>query len=179
MADENSQKPVDGVVTGDAAEASATSRPIITKGKQLAQDPMISGKTEGETTPQANKDIGTTIKKKIQPLSPPTPSNDSEPEDSSSQDEANASTSNSEAEVNVLAGQVETKNEKQAELSKQDEQANQIHNLISERKYFLPIKSAKKTRKARAILVILLLLCGLGGAYYYAASTGVIPEMTL
>ncbi len=171
-----------------------TARPVIVGHKSvLKQDPMVNSVTTQESTDDkpADKPL-TSHSEKI--ITPPTsdepaagddtskaeaPEEEKKPDDlpeekSAGTDESDQPVSDDSAVVDVLAEQAGSGKRKPGEQSPEEKKRQEaIDKLIEEKKYFIPIKVAKRKRQARWNLVILtVLLLGAGG--YLLVDAGIV-----
>lgn len=187
--EKDNKKTMDVNAPGKAAP-SATSRPIIINHGPMMTDPMVQKEVEAEDPKGSLSSNHKTIepatlgsvqkkaeeKVEIPPEEPAQepPKTEAEsptepPKESETSTESNPAESSSEAEVDAVAGQAGKKKEDEATKAEEERKAK-LKQLITERKYFVPLGVAhhkKANRISLVILVLLVLIAGAAGTAYY------------
>ena len=203
--EKDSKKTMDINAPGKAAP-SATSRPIIINHGPMMTDPMVQKEVEDEDPkgslssnhktiePATLGSVQKKAEEKVEtppeepapePPKPETEPSTEPPKESETSTESNTAESSSEAEVDAVAGQAgpptgQASKKKEDEATKAEEERKaKLKQLITERKYFVPLGVAHHKKANRISLVILVLLVLIAGAVGTAYYMGLNPSTLL
>lgn len=155
--------------------AQATSRPVIVGHTNMIQkDPMVSvsivQKDDGSQEESLKIIENPSPERTIQPVSG-TVANESVEENTSIEDEEIPQTSESKssetAVVDALISEVKTKRDRLDEADNDQKLNDEVHQMISSKKYYVKIRTPANKRNVRFLSVLVLLaLLGAGGWYF-------------
>lgn len=161
------KKTMDVSKPGNSAP-DTSARPVIVTHKPTVQDPMVKTEQPAEEEPKAAEETTQVHNKVIQPLTEQ-PSKDAKDEEKPKAEKSSAEkeADKEAAVVDAVAEQADlgpkNKNAGPSEEEKKKQEA--LAKMITDKKYFVPIGQVAHRRNQRTLVVALILLIALAGAY--------------
>jgi hypothetical protein len=175
MADPKSEnKLVNDVASPGKSAANATSRPIIVGHGPMMEDPMVqkSKDQEGEPKP-ATKPAPKIIEPPKGAASEVQTEKPAEPEPAKPT-EPTATESDSSAVVDAVADQTKDKQKEDELLKAEAEKQAHLDQLVTEKKYFVPLGVSHRKKANRVGIVLLIVLALVVAAAAAAFTTGLV-----
>lgn len=159
--------------------AHPTSRPLIVGHKsEIKQDPMVTSQENSEEAEEQPEEI---VPNKSEPIIKPDEDTEetqetTEEKPSETTDEADSSTSVSTSEtgeIDALASEAEAKKQSKDNDEKDTKEAEQVQELISSKKYSIPIKEGGKKRSSEIMMIwFLIFLIFISAAAWFVVDAG-------